>query len=79
MNVEKKSLLIWNRRGGRLLKRVLLKNVELLRVIPDEVRWSCSMLESPFFFRLKEGGILTQHLPREWARDTHYQEARLRH
>ena len=38
MNVEKKALLVWDRRGGRLMRSISLKRVESLLVIPDEVR-----------------------------------------
>lgn len=38
VNVEKKALLVWDRRGGRLLRSVPLKQVESLLVSPDPVR-----------------------------------------
>ncbi|CAM9797685.1 unnamed protein product [Ectocarpus fasciculatus] len=36
VNVEKKKLLVWDRRGGRLLRSISLKDIESLLVIPDE-------------------------------------------
>lgn len=37
VNVEKKALLVWDRRGGRLMRSIPLKNVESLSVLPDKV------------------------------------------
>ena len=37
VNVEKKTLLVWSRRGGQLLRSISLKDVEGLTVIPDPV------------------------------------------
>ncbi|CAN0480954.1 unnamed protein product, partial [Laminaria digitata] len=36
VNVEKKALLVWDRRGGKLLTSIPLKLIESLLVIPDE-------------------------------------------
>ncbi|CAM9425998.1 unnamed protein product [Scytosiphon promiscuus] len=36
VNVEKKALLVWDRRGGRLLRSIPLMDVESLLVLPDE-------------------------------------------
>ncbi|CAM9454458.1 unnamed protein product [Ectocarpus sp. 8 AP-2014] len=36
VNVEKKKLLVWDRRGGRLLRSISLRDIESLLVIPDE-------------------------------------------
>lgn len=44
VNVEKKALLVWDRRGGRLLRSILLKDVESLLVLPDEVRQTAEKL-----------------------------------
>lgn len=37
VNVEKKKLLVWDRRGGRLLRSISLRDIESLLVVPDEV------------------------------------------
>ncbi|CAN0473353.1 unnamed protein product [Ectocarpus sp. 12 AP-2014] len=36
VNVEKKKLLVWDRRGGRLLRSISLRDIDSLLVIPDE-------------------------------------------
>eukprot|EP00903_Cladosiphon_okamuranus_P020113 g18470.t1 len=36
VNVEKKCLLVWDRRGGRLLRSIHLRDVESLVVLPDQ-------------------------------------------
>lgn len=38
VNVENKRLLVWDRRGGRLLRSIPLRDVESLVVLPDQVR-----------------------------------------
>lgn len=35
--MEKKALLVWDRRGGQLLRSIPLADVESLLVVPDEV------------------------------------------
>lgn len=37
INVEKKALLVWDRRGGQLLRSIPLADVESLLVVPDQV------------------------------------------
>lgn len=47
INVEKKLLLVWNRRGGKLLRSIPLIDIESLRVVSDQVRHfdhSCAII-----------------------------------
>lgn len=48
VNVEKKSLLVWNRRGGKLLSSIPLADIASLRVISDEVSFSSGVTLSSF-------------------------------
>lgn len=41
VNVEKKALLVWNRRGGKLLRSIPLADVDSLRVVSDQVKQNC--------------------------------------